>query len=358
MKKSMRALIICLLCFALVFTGQMPVSAQENAPEAIQCAGFDEAVEALREQMVQRQPVVAVSLQWDAADIQVAKDILNEALAHTGAPKEGDYLYWHMKTCSMRMAAMPLDEVSYQLTLTYTLSYRSTAEQEAQVDEAVQTLLKQLDVSKAGDYEKVCAIYDYICENVTYDNTGLILGDPLVYTAYAALIRKEAVCQGYALLFYRLVLELGVDTRVISGTSRKQAHGWNIVRLGGKYYNVDSTWDAPYRQNNMPYEYFLRCNANFTEHDRKEDYDTDQFRKTYVMATKDYDPSAPLPTGDLTGNGLVDEDDVIYLLQHLLMPADFAVEQPVDYDKSGTVDEDDVIYLLQYLLMPETFPLS
>ena len=61
--------------------------------------------------------------------------------------------------------------------------------------------------------------------------------------------------------------------------------------------------------------------------------------------------------GDLDGNGEVNEDDVIYLLQHLLMPEDFTVTQPVDYDKSGSIDEDDVIYLLQHLLMPEEFPL-
>jgi len=61
--------------------------------------------------------------------------------------------------------------------------------------------------------------------------------------------------------------------------------------------------------------------------------------------------------GNLDGNGVIDEDDVIYLLQHVLMSADFPVEQDVDYDNSGTVDEDDVIYLLQHVLMPEDFPL-
>ena len=358
MGKATRVLIAFLLCFSLVFTGQVSASAAEqNAPEAIQCAGYDEAVATLREQMVQRQPVVAVRFQWDNAEIQTAKDILNKALVHTGVPTEGDYLYWHMKKCSMQMEAWSSDNGLYELTLTYTLTYRSTAEQETQVDAAVQTLLDQLDVYGAKDYEKVCAIYDYICENVKYDNTGLILGDPLVYTAYAALIRKSAVCQGYALLFYRLALELGVDTRVISGTSRKQAHGWNIVRLGGKYYNVDSTWDAPYGQNDQPYAYFLRCDANFTEHDRNEEYDTDQFHKTYVMAQSDYDASVSPPKGDLTGNALVDEDDAIYLLQHVLMPDAFKVEQNVDLDRNGQVDEDDAIYLLQYILMPEEFPI-
>ena len=55
---------------------------------------------------------------------------------------------------------------------------------------------------------------------------------------------------------------------------------------------------------------------------------------------------------------IMDEDDVIYLLQHVLMPDDFPVAQPVDYDHNNVIDEDDVIYLLQHLLMPEDFPLS
>jgi len=62
--------------------------------------------------------------------------------------------------------------------------------------------------------------------------------------------------------------------------------------------------------------------------------------------------------GDLDGVNGIDEDDVIYLLQHLLMSDDFPVDQNVDYDKNGIVDEDDVIYLLQHLLMPDDFPLA
>ena len=38
------------------------------------------------------------------------------------------------------------------------------------------------------------------------------------YTAYAALLDQKAACQGYAVLFYRMALELGVDSRLISGT--------------------------------------------------------------------------------------------------------------------------------------------
>ena len=76
------------------------------------------------------------------------------------------------------------------------------------------------------------------------------------------------------------------------------------------------------------------------------------FRSVFTVNVVGYVP------GDLDGSLTVNEDDVIYLLQYLLMPEDFPVNQPVDYDKNNVIDEDDVIYLLQHLLMPEDFPLA
>ena len=61
--------------------------------------------------------------------------------------------------------------------------------------------------------------------------------------------------------------------------------------------------------------------------------------------------------GDLDGVDGVTEDDAVYLLQSILMPDFFPVEQPADFDKNGVVDEDDAVYLLQHVLMPDVFPL-
>ena len=60
---------------------------------------------------------------------------------------------------------------------------------------------------------------------------------------------------------------------------------------------------------------------------------------------------------DLDGNNIVDEDDAVYLLQHVLMPDVFPVSQAVDFDKNGIINEDDAVYLLQHVLMPDVFPL-
>lgn len=61
--------------------------------------------------------------------------------------------------------------------------------------------------------------------------------------------------------------------------------------------------------------------------------------------------------GDLDASGKLNEDDAIYLLQHVLMPDQFPIGQTADYDRSGKLSEDDAIYLLQHVLMPDVFPL-
>lgn len=62
--------------------------------------------------------------------------------------------------------------------------------------------------------------------------------------------------------------------------------------------------------------------------------------------------------GDLDGNETVDDEDVIYLLWHTLMPNDYPVNQNVDYDGNSNVDDEDVIYLLWHTLMPDDYPLK
>ncbi len=64
------------------------------------------------------------------------------------------------------------------------------------------------------------------------------------------------------------------------------------------------------------------------------------------------------PTGDVDRNRAVDEDDVIYLLRHLVFPENYPCYVNADFNKDGKVDEDDVIYLLRHLVFPEEYPLS
>ncbi len=214
------------------------------------------------------------------------------ALVHTGVPTEGDYLNWQCGGIGYN-ASGQYGEANGETVLLWTipleLTYYTTLDQEEQVDQAVEKLLESWDLAQAPDYLKIRTIYDYICSHVTYDHAHVNDSSyTLQYTAYGALQNGTAVCQGYAVLLYRLALELDVDCRLIAGKGNNEAHGWNIVELKGLYYNVDSTWDAE----KTKYQYFLKCEENFGNHTRDEDYDTAEFHAAYTMTDADYVPTA------------------------------------------------------------------
>lgn len=346
--KNLRRIAAILLSFALVLGLAVPAAAAEEHPDEVY-TDLLTAAAAVRQQMVARQPVITFTIASHQEEEQMVDALVEEIFAHTGVPVEGDYLYRHCKRLSIDVEN-PEDGLR---TVTLNFTYRTTAQQEADMDVAVAALLEELDLERAGDYKKISVIYDYICDTVEYDDIGFLVGNNICYTAYGALVGRAAVCQGYASLFYRLALEVGVDARILSGTSRNRSHAWNIVSLDGLYYNVDATWDAPLAQGGSPYAYFLRTDENFADHTRSDQYTTVEFMSSYPMAGADCTGLK----GDVDGNRQVDEDDAIYLLQHVLMAEDFPVTQPVDYSGDGRVDETDAIHLLQYVLMPGSFPI-
>ena len=249
----------------------------------------EKLVKIFREKLINRESNIVLYYHCDEEITQeffsnLVHQLFQKAIKHTGNGKEGDYLKWHCQGWTVKASISGNSNEGYDLNIFYDVSYLSSLEQEEKVDEEVSNLLKSLDLSNKTDYQKVKAIYDYICSNVTYDHDNL--NDEsysLKYTAYAALINKTAVCQGYASLFYRLALDAGVDTRVISGEAGGP-HAWNIVKLNGKYYNLDSTWDA----GRSTYAYFLKNTNDFDDHVRDNDYQSNEFIEEYPMWDESY----------------------------------------------------------------------
>ena len=246
----------------------------------------------VRQQLKERSGVITFQLESSTFDGTILNRVFTQALVHTGDPTEGDYLHWQYDRWNGSISGYT-DGIKNYLTCSYRVEYFTTAEQEAAVDSAVADLLNDLQPSTTSPYEAVKTVYDWMCENIEYDYVNL--GNPnykLQYSAYAALINRTSVCQGYAVLLYRLLLELGIDCRVIVGTSQGGNHAWNIVKLGNKYYNLDATWDSSWAQAGLEYEHFLRCNDNFPDHDRDPEYSTASFYAAYPMSNTDYDPNA------------------------------------------------------------------
>ena len=289
-----------------------PVEASVAAPLAagdpVYATTFAEAGEQMRQAMVDRERTIVVYYQSADFVSDQHKDIFNAAVVHTGNPDEGDALRWVYAGYDVKINGFSQNGVQYK-TLTYYMNYYTTAEQEAELERAMDALLATVDPN-GTDYEKFATVYDYICENITYDYDNLYDESyTLKFSAYAALVNGTAVCQGYAVLLYQLALKLGIDCRVITGIGNNGDHGWNIVKFGDVYYNTDSTWDAIWYQARGHYSYYLQNEYNFTDgytdHIRDAEYDTTEFHALYPISATNFDPNAqPAAPGGACGADL------------------------------------------------------
>lgn len=213
------------------------------------------------------------------------RDWFEAACEETDNPRAGDFLRYSVSGYSVSTSRFESGNDTC-LKLTITVRYYTTKEQEDLLSARIEEVLNQLNIKNLpSEFEKVSAIYDYICENITYDYDNLYDEDYLLkYSAYAAMVNKTAVCQGYATLFYTMAEQVGLDARVITGQSGGVNHAWNIVKIGDYYYYLDPTWDAGQEK----YSYYLKCEENFEGHDIGEDFLTDEFRQKYPIGSADY----------------------------------------------------------------------
>ncbi len=130
--------------------------------------------------------------------------------------------------------------------ITYIFTYRSNAKEELEVNNAVKNFFASVDLNNISDYDLLKKIHDFVLDSCTYSSD---FSEDSVYTAWGALCDSDAVCEGYALAFYRLCKEAGLDVVMDVSDPQKGCHAWNIVNLGGKCYYVDATWDDSFDEN-------------------------------------------------------------------------------------------------------------
>jgi transglutaminase/protease-like cytokinesis protein 3 len=126
--------------------------------------------------------------------------------------------------------------------VTYYVWYRETQAQQKAVTVGVKRVLKRIIKPGMDVYAKEFAINNYVVSHVRYDNSLTLA------TAYDALFKHDAVCNGYAWLSYDMLTTAGISTRVIVGSAhygnQSGEHAWNEVDLSGKWYYLDTTWDT------------------------------------------------------------------------------------------------------------------
>ena len=105
----------------------------------------------------------------------------------------------------------------------------------AQLDEAVAKALKRVGPGMNAA-TKVHMLHDYVLDRGDYKAGNK--------TAYTVLVKRKGDCFGFTLAMDVLLRRCGFSVDV--ALNSKLDHAWNIVKVSGKWYHVDTTWDNGY----------------------------------------------------------------------------------------------------------------
>lgn len=146
------------------------------------------------------------------------------------------------------------------ISIKYGYSKAQINEMRNQLNNKVDEIISKCIKSGASDFEKELAVHDYIVLNTSYDSENVNKNSipPLSHTAYGVLVNKVGVCDGYAGAMMLILNKIGVETMYVGGKAEGVDHAWNIVKIDGKYYQVDATWDdpSPDRKGYVSHAYF------------------------------------------------------------------------------------------------------
>ena len=127
-----------------------------------------------------------------------------------------------------------------------------------------------LPAKSLNEWEKEIYIHDFICENVRYDK----LKKPYSHEIIGPLGQGVGVCEGIAKTVKILCDNLGIWCIIAISDADpekgiKYRHAWNVIRIGGKYYHLDVTFDNSLcKSGPLRYDYFnLEDKQFFRDHE-------------------------------------------------------------------------------------------
>ncbi|NLT09801.1 MAG: hypothetical protein GXY08_09885 [Ruminococcus sp.] len=324
-------------------------------------ASSAEAAIYAREQLVKRNTDISVTLPGDEglSGGDLMNKVIDLAVAETGVGNEGDYL-----RMSMAGHGGMITRSSGQITLDIHVDYYTDAEQEKFVAGRIASIISGIKPDGKSEYERILSAYKWATANISYADN---IENDVVFTAYGALHNGKAVCQGYAQVVYRLLREMGISTRMITGAGTGGgSHVWLIAEADGWYYYIDPTYDGGEKPED--FMFFMKGTEDFDLGEAKHipshgkaklphlepDYYSEEFNSEYPINVTEYVQSSPayrFILGDVDLNGSIDAFDLTTLRQGILYGI-FSERSRLaaDVDGDGSVKVNDLVLLQSYLM--------
>ena len=217
-----------------------PTTAQRPAPET-EASPLAKLVSGSLDRLATR-----TEFSWTADKGELNKGLLNQAietgvrLSRIGGPYYGGSS-WRITTDTSRSTSR------VEVTLRYRFPAAQIAERVREADRVASQAVAESVRPTMTDYEKELALHDWLVLHAHYDLANYQAGTvpDEEYTPWGVLVAKTGVCDSYSSAFQVLADKAGLETRKVEGTADGGAHSWNQIRLDGRWYNLDVTWDDP-----------------------------------------------------------------------------------------------------------------
>ncbi|MGN0700737.1 MAG: transglutaminase domain-containing protein, partial [Oscillospiraceae bacterium] len=167
------------------------------------------------------------------------------------------YKVYYQNPYMMGITSFSYDYNTLTLSVNYSYDSNTAAAKQAEIAEKASRVVSETVTDDMPLEQKIEALYNYLVNNSVYDREALeeaekndflkVEGSEFedAFNAYGVLVKGKGVCMSYAYAF-RLLCDLsGVDCVVVTGyLNGNLPHAWNMVSLGGKWYEIDCTNNA------------------------------------------------------------------------------------------------------------------
>lgn len=266
----MKRQVSCILLIAVLFSSIniYPLAAASNAKTAVDAEKKTLYVE-IAKHLLNREKSFSVSCSYTKAASSLVDRLSGESesgfysalydITHVAdrpdTTDDGDYLYGILRQAICYYAGGRLHF--------YGVKYFETKKQTKKVNQYTKKAARKIMRTSDSKYERLKLAYSYVINRVTYDTRKKCL-----YSAYAGYVKRKTVCNGYALMLYKLLTEMGFSARFVSGKvysgKKWYLHAWNKVKYRGKWYNLDACSDDE-DDGEVYADYFMKSNKKFSK---------------------------------------------------------------------------------------------
>ena len=130
---------------------------------------------------------------------------------------------------------------------TYSVNYLMTPETSNKIAAKIKLAIANIEkkLKNTDNFNVELAVHNYLTNNCQYNHNIKNDNDNYgsSYSIYGALVKKTAVCEGYAKAMQLILNHFGINTIPVYGELASTRHMWNMVLINNNWYHLDATSD-------------------------------------------------------------------------------------------------------------------